>query len=310
LFKGSLSLFANTRDRGVVDLGYVEVHDAPRRLPNPAARGGFGTFGAADGLAMAKLDDFRYAVELHGKQVVFNLYRPELDPPRKAKLLPDEIYVGPSFDESGLQFYLFYDSAQSHAFWVLNEDVRVAETFSSRVSDVLIGKRTGFAFYEDKERKRKILIGAKAENVLQNNWYDGPFDQMPDNLVSTGQLEVQSYLERSYPGTRARIDKYGNYLDCEGARVAVAPYLVYFSERDVLERAAACAKAPSLSVRHACLTEQRFEVPPGYFEGSVEVASDAGWSAVAGTSMTLGPSNLFTPASGPTIEIRSPSESP
>jgi len=34
---------------------------------------------------------------------------------------------------------------------------------------------------------------------LQNNWYDGPFDQMPDNYVYLGQIEVQKYLEACYP---------------------------------------------------------------------------------------------------------------
>ena len=58
---------------------------------------------------------------------------------------------------------------------------------------------------------------------MQNNWYDGPFDQMPDNYVCNGQIEVKPYLEQHYTEYEGRIDKYGRFLNKEGRRIAVAP---------------------------------------------------------------------------------------
>jgi len=265
-FKGSLSLFAHNRDLGVVDIGYIELKDNIHRL-NDAKMGGFGLFTAKDSFYLKKINDFRYSLSYRNRQVIFNLYQPGLKPPQKAKLIPDEAYVGPSFDESGLQFFLVYNKNQRHLYWLLNEDDFVAETFYNYTPDILIGERTSFAFYNDTANARKILIGVKGENVLQNNWYDGPFDQMPDNYVYSGQLEVKQYLENSYPGTAGRIDKYGSYLDEKGSRIAVAPYLVYFSENELAERVRVCKACCSVpSVIYSCFTEQEYKVPENFYK--------------------------------------------
>ncbi len=265
LFKGSLSLFTHNRDSGVVDIGYIEVKDNIRQHYLPSS-GGYGLYTAKDSFFLKKINDFCYSLSYRNRQVIFDLYQPGLKPPQKARLIPDEVYVGPSFDESGLKFFLVYNKSQRHLYWLLNEDDFVAETFYRYTADILIGERTSFAFYNDTANTRKILIGVKGENVLQNNWYDGPFDQMPDNYVYSGQLEVRQYLENSYPGTAGRIDKYGNYLEEKGSRIAVAPYLVYFSENELAERVKICKTCCSvLSVIYSCLTEQQFSVPENFY---------------------------------------------
>jgi hypothetical protein len=46
-----------------------------------------------------------------------------------------------------------------------------------------MGKRTGFAFYQDGLRHRKILVGVYEANYRLNTYFDGPFDQLPDNFI-------------------------------------------------------------------------------------------------------------------------------
>lgn len=263
---GSMSLSAHDRDDGVFDFGYIEKNDKFRQADFQPV-GGCGTYTAKDSVFVKKIDDFRYCVTFEEKTVVFKLNDVGLAPPEKAKLRDDEIFVGPSFDESGLKFFLIFSKAEEHLYWILNEDGFVPENFTHYTDDLVIGDRTGFAFYLDRENNRKILVGAEGFNVLQNNWYDGPFDQMPDNYVYTGQIEVKRYIEASYPNVKGRIDKYGNYLDEEGVRVAIAPYLVYFSVEDLVSVIESCeASALSKSQFYSCITQQVFIVPEDIYE--------------------------------------------
>jgi len=262
---GSISLDVEERDAGILDIGYIEKIDKSReRETNFQPAGGWGKYSAKDGVVIKKINTFNYSVTFEGKTVIFRLNDVGLAPPKKAQLTTDEIFVGPSFDESGLQFFLIFNKAENHLYWILNEDGFVPESFRSYADDLVIGDRTEFAFYLDKKYNRKILVGAEGLNVLENNWYDGPFDQMPDNYVSTGQIEVKKYIEASYPEVMGRIDKYGNYLDEEGVRVPVAPYLVYFSKQDLISLIESCKS--SSSAFYSCLTEQTFYIPEDFYE--------------------------------------------
>ncbi|MGQ0740670.1 MAG: hypothetical protein ACT4OJ_16600 [Bacteroidota bacterium] len=266
LYKGSFSLFAHNRDEGIIDIGYTEVAESRWKFSSASVLGGSGTFTAADGFVLDKISDFRYSLSYQERKIIFHLHQKGVEPPAKTRLTAGEIYAGPSFDESGLQFGLVYNSSLQHLYWVLNEDKPKQEAFTPLMDNILLGQRTGFAFYDDKMNNRKILIGVKGENVLQNNWYDGPFDQLPDNYVYTGQLEIKNYLEQSYPGTSGRIDKYGHYLDEKGARIAVAPYLVYFSEEELKHWVKECERITQSAEKCRCLTRQQFELTAGYFK--------------------------------------------
>ncbi len=263
---GTLNLSADNRDEGVFGFGYIEKIDKFKE-PNYPVVGGGGDYNSEDGVFVKKINDFKYSVTFEGKTIVFKFNDIGLSPPQKAKLRGDEIFVGPSFDESGLKFFLIFNKTEQHLYWVLNEDGFVPESFKKYTDDIVIGDRTGFAFYLDKENNRKILFGVEGFNVWQNNWYDGPFDQLPDNYVYTGQIEVKKYIEASYPYNNGRIDKYGNYLDEEGARVAVAPYLVYFSIDDLISVIESCkASSPTKSHFYSCITTQIFDLPEDVYE--------------------------------------------
>lgn len=258
---GTFNLSVLDRDSGVIGFGYIERPDRFRNLESVSVGGG-GDFSAKDDVFVKKGGDFTYSVTFEGKTVVFQLNDIGLAPPRKAKLLAEEVFIGPSFDESGLKFFLIFNKFQKHLYWILNEEGFVPESFTLYTEDLVVGDRTGFAFYLDKENNRKILIGAEGFNVLNNNWYDGPFDQMPDNYVYGDKIEVKKYLEASYPDTKGKIDKYGYYLDAPGSRVAVAPYFVYFSLEDlvsIIESAKSSAR--SKGEFYTRITQQVFDVP-------------------------------------------------
>jgi hypothetical protein len=258
---GSISLFPEDRDKGVLNFGYMEKVDKFQQPCFPV-RGGSAAFTAKDGVVVTRIDAETYSVTFEGHTRVFRLFHLDLTPPKRARLTDDEVFVAPEFDESGLMFYLIFNKVENHFYWILDEDVYVAEHFHDYGSDVIFGDRTEFAFYLDRAHDRKILIGVDGFNVMEDNYYDGPFDQMPDNLVRSGRLNLQQYLEKAYPDTKGQIDQYGNYLNWYGVRVAVTPYLNYFSRDDVLNVARTCtADALPQSRFYACLTQQIFQVP-------------------------------------------------
>ncbi len=263
---GSISLFPEDRDSARVGFGYATRLEDKARHKRYFNTGEGAKLTAQDGVRLEALDAFTYAVRFEGKTVRFHLYNPGLEPPQKAALRPDERFVGPSFDESGLRFYLLFNETTSKLFWILNEDGFVPETFrTTDIEGVVIGDRTEFAFYVDSVQTRKILIGVAGLNVLHNNWYDGPFDQMPDNYVYTGQIDLKKYLMAHYGYEASAIDDYGNYG--AASRVPVAPYTVYFSE-DALRLVETCtASEPEPPAFYACLTRQVFEIPEDFYQG-------------------------------------------
>jgi hypothetical protein len=216
-----------------------------------------------------RIDDFKVSVTYEGKTVMFNFFDAGTTPPKKGTITPNEVYVGPTFDESGLRFYLVFNNKVKKLYWVLNEDGFVPEEFTPYSKDVVIGDRTEFAFYNDTLNHRKIMIGANGMNVLANNWYDGPFDQMPDNYVHAGRIQVKKYLDEHYGFSPLQIDNYGKYAGKVGIRVPVAPYRVYFSKDEF--KCIDSLKTLGLSTDrfYAKMTEQVYRVPKDYYEGVI-----------------------------------------
>ncbi len=269
---GSMNLGADNRDEEkVLSFGYGEDREDPSDLKDlfkfdPENRvGGGKQFSEKDGLYIKKISDFKYSVTFEGKKVIFNLYDIGYGKPEKARLDASEIYVGPVFDDAGIKLILLYNKAVPHMYMILNEDDFVADIFeqySPKYPDLVIGKRTKFVFYNDTENNRKILVGVKGENVLQNNWYDGPHDHMPDNYIKLGKIpDYQEYLEKSYYGVKGRIDKYGNYIYENGTRIAVGPYRVYFSEDDFEFISYCKSYSESKAEFYNCITTQVYDIP-------------------------------------------------
>jgi len=160
---------------------------------------------AARGVAVEKIERLVYRLSYGGKSVVFALNDLSQVKPSAAALAPDEKFIGPIFDESAIRFFLVYNSKLKIFLYILDETVKVAdELFPSRRTDrILIGKRTGFAYYRDHKLDRKILIGVFEGNSRVNNYFDGPFDQLPDNFVEvrpTVLVAVPRVFQRVFVG--------------------------------------------------------------------------------------------------------------
>src|SRR5690606_2418947 len=96
-----------------------------------------------------------------GRTVVFELNDLSQVVPPASALGPDDRFLGPVFDESGIRFFLVFNRELKLFHYILDETVPVPdELFSSQFADrILIARRTGFAFYNEHRLNRKILIG-------------------------------------------------------------------------------------------------------------------------------------------------------
>lgn len=261
IVRGSVTLGIRQRDKGEIGFGYwVRQNQLIGPARNPA--GVRLSFCSKDGVVVKKTGKLRYAVTFEEHTVRFLLHDAGNHPPCKAKLRADEVYVGPCFDESGLQFFLIFNKTKNCFHWVLNEDVTVCDKMVPVSQDVVMGERTDYGFYLDRSHHRKILIGVEGLNALENNWYDGPFDQLPDNYIHAGQVEIKKYLEAAFPHLRSEIDQYGYLLRQPEQRAAITPYLHYFVPEDLVKLVNHCRSvSQSESDFFACITRPQHTMP-------------------------------------------------
>ena len=103
-----------------------------------------------------------------------------------------EVYLGPSWDVFGVQFFLVFNKPAKAFLYLLNRSPKVDQYQPSSLSNaVTVGNRTSFVFYKDKLLDRQILIGDFVGHTMINDYFDGPFDQLPDNYVQgTAMLDA------------------------------------------------------------------------------------------------------------------------
>jgi hypothetical protein len=235
-FAGNIRLDASDRDQGKVQFGYFE-QTTGWRDDTPTY---FEVLDESKGVKLEKVERFLYRLSYGGKSVLFELNDLSQVRPPANSLAPGERFIGPIFDDSGIRFFLVYNPAIKNFLYVLDETVPVADDlFAGPRSDrIVIGKRSGFVFYRDERRDRKILIGVYEENVRVNNYFDGPFDQLPDNFIEGEAL--RSALLEIDPKLKGRIDRFGGTPDGE-VRFMIAPYKLYreVEEFDAVPRCAA-----------------------------------------------------------------------
>jgi hypothetical protein len=247
---GNLRLDAEDRDQGIIHLGYFEYDENGRHQDR---EGWARSFSARDGAIVTRLGRFLYSVAFAGKTVTFRLNDLTGEKPGKATLRPEEVFVGPVFDESGLSFFLLFNTKTKHFMYTLNEHGYVPEHFANVSDEVLIGVRTAFAFYLDRKNNRKILIGAHGWSVDRNSYYDGPFDQLPDNFIDSAHLGA--YIEEAYPAIKGKINRYGEYKNQMGARVLVFPYMVYYDDEELTKIVTDCKASKAIEDEfYACIT--------------------------------------------------------
>ena len=89
----------------------------------------------------------------------------------------------------------------------------------------------------------RIPIGVYHDNVVANNYLDGPFDQMPDNFIEGDKFQ-QAILAVA-PNCKGQINRFGSFAD--DARFAVVPYMTYRSPKDlaIFDRCATSRRIPA-----------------------------------------------------------------
>lgn len=240
-YAGNFRLDIADRDDGIVHFAYFTENNpfTEQELSKHRA------YSAALGVTVEKKDDLTYALTRKGRTVTFHLN--DLRDVRipKSKLGPGEAYLGPVFDEAGVQMFLLWNQELKMFLYVLDDNVPSESYFRSETSNqVSIGRRTGFAWYQDRYLDRRILVGVRAYETSLNTFFDGPFDQLPDNFLE-GDVLRRALLELS-PEVEGQIDRFGNSRDLSG-RMLVDPYLLYDdqSEFTVLDQCAAAAVDPA-----------------------------------------------------------------
>jgi hypothetical protein len=233
---GNIRLDASNRDDGKVIFAYFE--DTSVWYDDAEVK--YRILDASQGVKLEKEGDLVYRLTYKDKSVTFvlNDLRGVKPPPDAVE--PDETYLGPIFDESAIQFYLLFNKRLKIFHYVLNETGAVPDQFFSpkRKDRILVGKRTGFAFYRDHRLNRKILIGAYQGNMRANNYFDGPFDQLPDNFLEGEALRDAILAVR--PQLKGEIDRFGASPD-GSIRFNIGPYVPY-NELTDLDQIDACAR--------------------------------------------------------------------
>jgi hypothetical protein len=229
-YSGNIRLENERRDQGQVHFAFAPELAEWRSYDSTAV---FKILTKADGVTIEKINDLSYRVSNGNKTVVFDLNDLRHVKPPGSAMSRDERFIGPIFDESGVRFLLVYNQKLKAFHYLLDETVKPSETFTPAPSTdrILIGNRTGFAFYRDHKLDRKILIGVFEGNSRVNNYYDGPFDQLPDNFIEGNSLH-DAILDVA-PSLKGRIDRYGSSFDGE-TRYMIAPYTHYSVEDDLL----------------------------------------------------------------------------
>jgi hypothetical protein len=229
-YSGNIRLENERRDQGQVHFAFAPEF-SEWKSEEPAV---FKILTNADGVNIERINELSYRVTRGAKSVVFDLNDLRHVKPPQSAMSPDERFIGPIFDESGIRFLLVYNPKLKAFHYLLDETITPNETFTPSPSTdrILIGNRSGFAFYRDHKLDRKILIGVFEGNSRVNNYYDGPFDQLPDNFTQDDRLK--DAINQSDPSTIGRLDRYGNLNSGEG-RYLIGPYILYATEQDLAE---------------------------------------------------------------------------
>ena len=212
----------------------------------------------ADGLRVVKHSDYLYDVTYGRQTIRFKIPRTSIQRPHDLRRLPEEEWLAQIHDESGLRLWLLYNYRTASFYEVLNEEQGVTDRFEAIGHHLVVGRRTGFVFYQDATYGRKVLVGVYRDTAYRNNYFDGPADQVPYRLTFRDKLHTV------YPNTLLGdgVDEHGVYLNTPlWQRIAVAPYQLYTSTQELFERAERCASETGKSALWTCLTREWWNTP-------------------------------------------------
>ncbi len=226
-FLGSLRLAVGQRDKGIVQFacyekytGWIDRETIPLVTKNLSQK---------NGVVVTKLSDFTYKVSFEKYSTTFHLNNLSQT---KNKVPPagNDKFVGRAFDESGLIFNLMYNKPSKKIYFILDKPGSTPETFIQHKTKIFIGKRTGFVFFED-QFQNYILVAANAEEVYKNTWYDGPFDQLPENFYK--KIKFWDVVYDAFPELKGKIRDDGVMINEPDSVFGIFSYREYQNKRDL-----------------------------------------------------------------------------
>lgn len=252
IYAGNLRLAAQDRDDGVIHFAaFMQANQS-----SPSGEMMYKAMSIDDGVEVEKLTPFSYRVSHKLKSVIFQLNDVSAIKPPEEIVAKGEKYIGLVVDESGIRFFLFYNEIHRLFSYVLDETDGVLDQFDQTETDgrILLGRRTGFAFYNHHYLDRRVLIGVHGANTVVNNYYDGPADQLPENHIANDNLR-QSIVD-SDPSVKGELDEFGYFMSGEG-RYLISPYSQYLhiEELDGYEQCASNADLDA-EVYDACFISE------------------------------------------------------
>lgn len=226
-YAGNFRLDIADRDQGIIHFAYFSENNPFTEQALSEHR----AYNAQFGVAVEKKDELAYAVTRNERTVMFKLNDLRGVAPAESQIGPSEVYLGPVFDESGVQMFLLWNPDLKMFLYVLDESVASEQHFQSSASNqIMIGYRSSFAYYSDRYLDRWILVAVRAAETELNTYFDGPFDQLPDNFLKGNALGAA--LVALSPEVEGQIDRFGNSRDLMG-RMLVDPYILYQEETDL-----------------------------------------------------------------------------
>jgi hypothetical protein len=246
IYAGNLRFDAWDQFDGKVHFAYFPEYAYWRKPGEPTYK----KLGPDDGVQVTQVDKFHYTIAFKGKTVAFEI--PDLSKvkPAPGMLRDDETYIGPAWDESGVQFFLVFNKTAKTFLYLLNDNPKMDQYQQSKLSPALtVGMRTSFAFFKDKLVDRQILIGDFFGNTELNNYFDGPFDQLPDNYVE-GDALLDALLQID-PSMKGHVDRYGSEPSGE-VRFAITTYKYYSDVADLKPILDCAARQNAPAKYYAC----------------------------------------------------------
>lgn len=249
--RGNFRPASGLREKGQISFAYAEWLEFPDKNLEEGKISIARRLGREEGVTVECPDGFTCDVSSEGKTVRFRFQQIPQLPPAPGVLAPGERFVARTFDESGLGFFLCYDTGTRCFFWILNGEQPVPEVFTPLEPDIVLGRRTGFVFWTDRRRaNRRILTAVREASVRRNDYYDGPFDQLADNYAA--QVPLRDSILEAFPALKGEIDLYGYFTagPDQGDRVALTSYFAYDDIAGALAftRKAAAAPVPAAAI--------------------------------------------------------------
>ena len=243
-YSGNFRLHPKTRDKGQVDFAYFDTSD-----PNWKRHQ---VLGEKDGVIVRKVDELTYAIRYSERSVTFHLNPIGQGSADVSIRSSGEEHIGRSVDESGLVLILAFDYRANGFLWILDRNQMMDVPLVQLSPTLAVHVPSGFVFFRFPGTERYVLAAVDRWHVVRNTYFDGPFDQLPDNWLDDTSFRVMA--ERAMPSIKGRINARGEYNNSE-MRVAIQPYMHYHFLGDVLAREAACWQLgmPSSALFIRCL---------------------------------------------------------